>query len=188
MRHIKLPLIVSAMLPSLLFAQNTVAAVDLEGCSINQLEAMVFTDCFRTGWDTIREELLLRQKSRPIPPNTCRVLATVYELGASTPQTNLFAPCDKAPCFAKLRIDYVIGYGSAFPRPISSGDSLAVRFMYTTGKTRTVWPELHKDLPGLSIGDSFKGDILVVKVLSRDGGAETELRIYSYELIRRSNE
>ena len=182
---------ISLFLISLLPAQeagNTIAVLLFEDWGIAQSEFNTLIDYFTPDADSLNEELPLQQQSKSLPSNTCRVLATVYQLNDPTQQANLSAPCDKAPCFGKLRIDSVIGYGAAFPRPISPGDSLAVRFMYTAGMTGIMWPELHRDLPGLSIGDTFKVDILGVNVMSRNGSPKTEFRIYVYELLRQSHD
>jgi len=61
-----------------------------------------------------------------IPPNTCRIVATL--LVVDTASRDRQGPCADAPCFGLIRIDTVIGYGSAFPHPLSAGQIARTRF------------------------------------------------------------
>ena len=57
-----------------------------------------------------------------IPPNTCRVEATVVELDSLEFIPYSKKPCEIAPCSGIIRINSVIGYGSDFGTPLNLND------------------------------------------------------------------
>ena len=73
--------------------------------------------------DKISTKQFLSKITR-IPPNTCRVKATVVELDSSKLIPYSTKPCEIAPCTRIIRIDSIIGYGSDF------GSSLVLKNLF----------------------------------------------------------
>jgi hypothetical protein len=113
-----------------------------------------------------------------IPPNHCRVIATIESIEKRLEGANDKDPCSKAPCLATLRVDSLLGYGSAFPKVLSVGQQLRVKFAFTLGPTRELIPEVKPPLPGLAEGSIVKADI---KATVGMGEAEPTYMIYAYE-------
>ncbi len=91
-----------------------------------------------------------------IAPNEARIRGTItaiYEERSGS------GPCAQAPCAATVRVDSVLGYGSAFPRPISRGEHLDVRFAFTLAPTAELDMNLDDSYPGLELGSSFRADV-----------------------------
>ena len=89
----------------------------------------------------------------------CRLEGTVVEILEPTGKENKEDPCSKYPCVAKIKIDKIIGYGSAFPAVFHSEQIISVKFSGTLMPSAVVDPESGQKLPGLEKGDSFKADI-----------------------------
>ncbi len=104
------------------------------------------------------------QKKMPQPagpgiaPGHCRIVATVMKI-ESVRSSDPSNPCSKAPCLATVRIDEILGYGSAFGRTLHQGDEMKVQFTLTLGPTKEILPEVTPPLPGLSVGSKFQADI-----------------------------
>jgi hypothetical protein len=94
-----------------------------------------------------------------IPPNHCRVVGTVMAIDPSLSSAQPNDPCAKAPCRASIRIDEVVGYGAAFTPPLSKGDVIEVQFAFTTGDTRSIFPDLAQHFPGVTTGTKVKADL-----------------------------
>ncbi|MBM2841323.1 MAG: hypothetical protein HW412_1851 [Bacteroidetes bacterium] len=95
----------------------------------------------------------------PIPPNNCRVVATVESIDKSLQSADKDGPCSKAPCSATIKIDSVIGYGSAFPGTLAGGERVNVKFALTLSPTARLFPDVTPALPGLDVGDKFEANI-----------------------------
>ncbi|MBI5463852.1 MAG: hypothetical protein HY966_02710 [Ignavibacteriales bacterium] len=95
----------------------------------------------------------------PVAPNVCRVIAKVVSID-STLDKQGESPCGKAPCTATLRIASVLGVGSSFGSTPAVNSELKVRFLYTTGATGKLFPNMKPDLPGLSVGSVIKTDLI----------------------------
>jgi hypothetical protein len=94
-----------------------------------------------------------------LPPNSCRVHATIIAVDTSLKRDTPTDPCSKFFCAATVRIDSVLGYGSSFSRPVSAGDTVSVTFLYTLAASSLVFPDMRPGLPGLSSGSAFVADI-----------------------------
>lgn len=114
----------------------------------------------------------------PIAPNTCKVVAIVESIDQTLRGTNEKDPCGKAPCTATIRIDSVIGYGSAFPKTFSAGGRLQARFAFTLNATKEMMPDVKPALPGLRVGSKF---IAAISATAAMGNSEPSYTIYSYE-------
>ncbi|MDP6261702.1 MAG: hypothetical protein QGF93_07245, partial [Candidatus Marinimicrobia bacterium] len=118
-----------------------------------------------------------------IPPNTCRAKATVVELDSLELIPHSTKPCEIATSTGIIRIEYNIGYGSDFGSSLVLNDKIPVRFRFTTGLTKEVYPDSKKDLPGLSKNVSFTADINSINVISVSGETLHEYIIGEYEII-----
>ncbi len=122
------------------------------------------------------------QQQNPLPPNTCRVRSTIVAIDTSFTGASSSDPCAKFPCEATVRIDEVLGYGSAFDRTLSAGETVTVTFAYTLAPTRLAYPDMKPGLPGLEVGSSFTADIegAVVGI----GGTAPWLRVKTYTVVK----
>jgi hypothetical protein len=114
----------------------------------------------------------------PIPPNNCRVIATIESIEKTFEGANDKDPCGKAPCLATVRIDSVLGFGSAFPSSMSAGKIIRVRFALTLNSTKEILPEVLPALPGLSVGSRFEALINGSMAMGRPDPVFT---VYGYE-------
>ena len=94
-----------------------------------------------------------------VPPSHCRFVGTIVSIDSPSVAASPADPCSKAPCTARVRIDSILAYGSAFPSPLAMGQIVAVRFSYTLHPTNTLYPAMSPALPGLNEGSSFKADL-----------------------------
>lgn len=116
-----------------------------------------------------------------IPPGNCRVFATVVRIDSVQHEGPPGSPCSKAPCFARIRIDRVIGYGPG-TAGIRRGETLLAKFAFTLGRTtKSEFPSLIRQLPGLSTGDSFTADIELIPSNPRNSSRERIYLVYGYE-------
>jgi hypothetical protein len=95
----------------------------------------------------------------PIPPNTCRVHATVVSVESTLVGGSPADPCSRFPCRANVRIDEVLGFGPAFTDPLVAGQTVSLLFTQTLAPSRIVAPAVRPELPGLTAGDAFTADI-----------------------------
>lgn len=116
-----------------------------------------------------------------IAPNACRIIATILEVDSSLKGTSEKDPCSKAPCRATVRVDSVLGYGSAFPKPLGEGAVLRVRFLLTLAATDELLPDIKPPLPGLQRGERFRADLTAMPMM---GSSEPSYTIQIYHLQR----
>ena len=154
------------------------------------ISLLIFGNCthlpknsgIKSKQDKISTKQFLSKITR-IPPNTCRVKATVVELDSLELIPHSTKPCEIAPCTGIIRIDSIIGYGSDFGSSLVLNDKIPVRFLFTAGPTKEVYPDSKKDLPGLSKNVSFTADINSINVISVSGETLHEYIIGEYEII-----
>jgi hypothetical protein len=94
-----------------------------------------------------------------LPPSICRIVGTVVLIDSAFVSAGGNDLCSKAPCIASVRIDSVLGYGSAFPYPIAPGQTLRVGFTFTLAPTGQVLPSMTPGYAGLAVGSQFKADL-----------------------------
>lgn len=68
-------------------------------------------------------------------------------------------PCASVPCEAIVRIDSVLGYGSAFPGAVGVGQTVRVHFRFTLASTEKLFPSMRPPYPGLSVGSRFSASL-----------------------------
>jgi len=117
--------------------------------------------------------------NQPIPPSHCRVIGTIVSVDSTQLHPQGTDPCSQAPCEAGVRVDSIVGYGSAFPQPFAGGQIVRVRFTCTLGPTGRIFPAMNPALPGLSAGDQFRADI--VGTPAPGAANESMFTVESYE-------
>ncbi len=93
-----------------------------------------------------------------ISPDHCRLVATLVRVDDGRSE-NAADPCFKVACNATIRVEEVLGYGSAFRQPLAKGNEIQVHFLYTLGATSEMFPGMKPGLPGLKVGASFEADL-----------------------------
>ena len=69
-------------------------------------------------------------------------------------------PCSKAPCRGTIRVDSIVGYGSAFGSPLSLNQQIEAHFTFTLAPTtKYLFPNTTLALPGLTVGEKFQADV-----------------------------
>lgn len=111
-----------------------------------------------------------------IAPGQVRILGHVVTVD-STLSDQSDDPCSRAPCTATVRVDSILGYGSGFPRPLSRGEEIRVRFGFTLGPTEDVIPSLEESYPGLEPGDWFWADVRGQPAM---GPGNSQFIVYGY--------
>lgn len=87
------------------------------------------------------------------------IAGTIISIDSIRTSTDKNSPCSKTPCWAKVKVDNVIGIGQGGPS-VSIGDTLYTRFAFTLAETtEELIPNLDKRMPGLNITDSFEANI-----------------------------
>ena len=114
----------------------------------------------------------------PISPNNCRVVATIVRVDNPASGLSEKDPCSKAPCSALIRIDSVLGYGSSFPKTLSTNQELQVKFAFTLSATADKMPEVKPALPGLKVKSRFIANIVGISTM---GKSEPVFTIYNYD-------
>ena len=112
-----------------------------------------------------------------IPPNHCRIVGTVVSIDPIMTSSDPQSPCSKAPCSATVRVDSILGYGSAFGSSITAGQQVQIMFGFTLSPTKEILPQLTQVYPGLKVGSSF-----VANVRSNEGlGGKTTFTVNHYD-------
>ncbi len=126
----------------------------------------------------VAKERMVMGAPTPIPPNHCRVIAAIESIEKPFEGANDKDPCGKVPCLATVRIDSVLGFGSAFPSGMSAGKTIQVKFALTLSSTKEMLPEVTPALPGLSVGSRFEA---LINASIEMGKTEPLFTIYGYE-------
>lgn len=117
----------------------------------------------------------------PIPPNHCRIVGTVVSIDPVSQSSDPNDPCARVPCKAAIRVNRVLGYGSAFTKPLSPGNVISVQFAFTTGATKELFPSMASSYPGVQQGTSFQADVRSDEVGGK-GGSSPVFVIYGYQI------
>lgn len=117
-----------------------------------------------------------------VSPNSCRINGTIVSIEEISEKTG---PCSIEPCLAKVKINNVIETGSSFSKPLIKGDTIKIKFEFTLAETnKDLFPTLNYVLPGLFSGDSFIGDVEIIKVIQLNSSTTPiEYRIFNYNKI-----
>lgn len=139
-------------------------------CVLLPLVAVLIASCSssrqeQSAAETSEKEKAMVHEGQRIPPNHCRVVGTVVAVKPDLKGSGANDPCGKAPCIATVKIDSVLGYGSAFGSSLGSGKEIEVRFTHTLSPTKEVLPEINPPLPGLAVGSQFQADVRASAVM-----------------------
>ncbi len=152
-------------------------------CVLLPLVAVLIASCSssrqeQSAAETSEKEKAMVSEGQRIPPNHCRVVATIVSVKSDLKGASEKDPCGKAPCMAVVKIDSVIGYGSAFGTSLMPGKEVEVRFTLTLSPTKEILPEVTPALPGLTVGSSFEANI---RSAATAGSTTLALSIDSYK-------
>ena len=135
----------------------------------------------------VREETSTTNKPRAIagpriPPNHCRIIGSIVSIDETLISSDPSNPCSKVPCRATVRIESVLGYGSAFTDPLSRGAEIVVQFTFTLSPTKDLFPDMSREYPGLTAGSRFLSDVEALQMRERGENSSTKYVIYGYEV------
>ena len=119
----------------------------------------------------------IQPAGEPIPPNHCRIVGTVVGIDQTLNSSDPQSPCSKAPCSATVRVDSILGYGSAFGGSIAAGRQVQMSFGLTLSPTKGIFPQLTQSYPGLKVGASFVANVR----LGEELGGKTSYSVNHYE-------
>ncbi len=117
-----------------------------------------------------------------IPPNHCRIVATVVAIDSSYRSGNSSDPCSKAPCRASVRVEEIVGYGPAFTRPLAVGEVIPVSFAFTVAPTKDLFPNMTQSYPGVRVGTRITTDVQGLEDIVKEGGPHVSFSIYDYKV------
>jgi len=121
-----------------------------------------------------------------VPPNHCRIVGTILSITGTLKTAQADDPLSKVPCLAVVRIDSILGYGSAFTDPLAVGNEISVLFQFTLSPTKDIFPTLQQHYPGLMVGSVLRADL---EEIIADEQQKKTLQyshiIYGYQLIKR---
>lgn len=143
--------------------------------------------CGSTQEGTKRSDEGKQEQARPaepgpgIPPNHCRLVGTIVSI-SEVLSTSSNDPCSKAPCIATVRVDEILGYGSAFGVPLGKGKEIRVQFQYTLGSTKDLFPRMSPALPGLNVGAKFQTDVQMAPAPLTSESRSFEFTVGTYSL------
>lgn len=128
----------------------------------------------------------MRPDRGAVNPGEVRIASTIVSID-TVRSARAGDPCARHACYATIRIDSVLGYGSGFPRPLSPGESVRARFAFTLAPSVEAMPGYETSLPGLEEGDSFRADLRVHPVPTLQAQDPTFV-VYEYHATRHARE
>ena len=138
------------------------------------------TDKSVRGEDQQQKPGLITEQHNQIAPGKCRIVGTLVAIDSAMEQSG---PCSKAPCRAIVRIDSILGYGSAFGSPLALNKQIAIRFGFTLAPTtKELFPNMTNRLPGLEIGSKFQSDLESQNEM-RSAGTQSWYLVYDYKRL-----
>lgn len=117
---------------------------------------------------------------RTIPPDRCRIIGSIMSIDSSFRIGGPDDPCSRAPCLARVRVESVLGYGSAFNSPLAKDRVVVVLFKFTLSPTKDVLPSLEPSFPGLNPGSRFKADLVSLPRMEFRIGKERAVPDFQY--------
>lgn len=133
---------------------------------------VLITSC-ATADITKNQQSMDNSRKASISSGQCRVIAKVISVQPISTSAPKDSPCSKVPCKAVVMVEKVLGYGAGFTNPLTEGKETTLNFAFTLSSTKDLFPSLAEHLPGLSIGDTFTGNIEGTNTIG-------EYKIYSY--------
>ena len=139
----------------------------LTACKNSKSQVATSTEENISGFGQLKTNTIIRNQTN-IPPQYCRLIGMIVEIEKIVDKQT--RGCKIGPCYAMIKIEQVLGYGSSFPSSFQSGAEITVFFPSSLNST--------DHLPGLKKGDSFRADMEGAITLSN----QPTYTIYSYEL------
>jgi len=139
--------------------------------------AFLILSC-RSSQDQVKKEEAPSQTQKPadvgpgVPPGHCRIVGTVISISTAL-SAKTEDPCSKASCVASIKVDEILGYGSAFTSPLSKGKEIQVRFTFTLAPSKEMYPQMSPSLPGLVLGSRFQADLSAGDMSMSDDASKT---------------
>ena len=118
----------------------------------------------------------------PIPPNNCRIIGVIVKIEDVAAFSGASEQCSQAPCWATIRIESVLGYGSAFGSPLTHGSEILVHFPFTVLPRQDIFPEMETRFPGLSAGSRFLADLEAQYRPGSGNDSSVKYVVYGYEI------
>lgn len=113
----------------------------------------------------------------------CRVIATVTAIDTAQHTGDGSDPCAKAPCEAVLLVEEILGTGAGFHPPLVAGNTIPVKFAYSTAPSSMAAPDLANPLPGVQAGARIRVDI-AGRQPGMGGSPGRGYTVYQYTLIK----
>ena len=147
----------------------------------------IFTACSssKTSSDSAKQTDSSEPKNRilpvgePIPVGSCSVVGTILSIETDRRSPDVSSPCSKAPCWATVRIDSILGYGSGFDKPLAVGGQVSVMFGFTLEPTKDLFPNMSESYPGLQVGSRFFAN---VRASSGMGSDKASYTVFGYKV------
>ena len=117
-----------------------------------------------------------------IAPNHSRIVGTIVSIDKTLLSADSSTLYSKHPSRAVVRIDSVLGYGSAFPEPLAAGTEIPVFFKFTLSPTKDILPDMTQEYPGLSVNSTFLADVEAADAPETSKDKSITYTIYGYEV------
>lgn len=123
----------------------------------------------------------MKQHAEKFAPGTVSITGRIVSIDSSRISENPDEPCGKFPCWAKVKVESILGYGPGAP-VVSRNDTLDTRFAFTLAPTtKDMFPNLKIKLPGLDVGVGFSASIHILSSRNFDNkNYKNEFIIYTY--------
>jgi hypothetical protein len=109
----------------------------------------------------------------------CRIEGLVIS-ETTVPGDDTTSLCAKYPCRARVKINRILGCGSSVSVSLNEQDTVTINFAYTLHNTKTLFPSIKKQYPGLKTGQKFTGDAIQHQQAGTDGA----FTVYDYEVVK----
>jgi|ERR1041385_1327776 hypothetical protein len=130
-----------------------------------------------------KQQSTLQPEHTTIAPGHCRIIGTIVKVDSTLLSTDRSNPCAKAPCVASIRVDSILGYGSSFPKPLSVGSVITVKFAFTLAPTTPdLFPNMAESYPGLQVNSQFLADVTSQPMSIDKQSDDVSYLIYGYKL------
>lgn len=95
-----------------------------------------------------------------VAPNTCKIIGKIVKvLPIVKSNKQPLQPCDKQACMAEVKVTKILGYGSGFPPFAQIHPTVVIKFAFTLGETKHLFPQLNQPMSGLKEGDVFEASV-----------------------------
>lgn len=113
-----------------------------------------------------------------VAPNTCKIIGKIVKvLPIVKSNQQPLQPCDKQACMAEVKVTKILGYGSGFPPFAQIHPTIVIKFAFTLGETKHLFPQLNRHMSGLKAGDIFEADVTSMESAESSGN---QYIIYTY--------